>query len=44
MAPGLPEVAIKYHITNATILALTLSIFLISYGIAVSCAEYGLQM
>ncbi|KAJ7867802.1 multidrug resistance protein 4 [Mycena leptocephala] len=34
MAPGLPEVAIKYHITNATILALTLSIFLISYGIA----------
>ncbi|KAJ7483888.1 multidrug resistance protein 4 [Mycena galericulata] len=34
MAPGLPEVAEKYHITNATVLALTLSIFLISYGVA----------
>ncbi|KAJ7368886.1 major facilitator superfamily domain-containing protein [Mycena albidolilacea] len=34
MAPGLPDVAIKYHITNDTIIALTLSIFLISFGIA----------
>ncbi|KAJ7246604.1 major facilitator superfamily domain-containing protein [Mycena haematopus] len=34
MAPGLPDVATKYHITNETIVALTLSIFLISFGIA----------
>lgn len=33
MAPGLPEVALKYHITNPTILALTLSIFLLSFAI-----------
>ncbi|KAH6918029.1 major facilitator superfamily domain-containing protein [Coprinopsis sp. MPI-PUGE-AT-0042] len=32
MAPGLPQVAEKYDITNPTILALTLSIFLISYA------------
>jgi hypothetical protein len=36
MAPGLPEVATKYNISNETIVALTLSIFLISFGIAVS--------
>ena len=36
MAPGLPEVATKYGITNSTVLALTLSIYLISFGIAVS--------
>ncbi|KAF8214119.1 multidrug resistance protein 4 [Mycena galopus ATCC 62051] len=34
MAPGLPEVASKYHITGETIIALTLSIFLISFGVA----------
>ncbi|KAF9525091.1 multidrug resistance protein 4 [Crepidotus variabilis] len=33
MAPGLPEVAQKYNITNPTILALTLSVFLISFSI-----------
>ncbi|KAJ7756796.1 multidrug resistance protein 4 [Mycena maculata] len=33
MAPGLPEVAAKYDITNPTVIALTLSIFLISFGI-----------
>ncbi|KAF7332555.1 SAP domain-containing protein [Mycena kentingensis (nom. inval.)] len=34
MAPGIPELAIKYHITNDTIVAMTLSIFLISFAIA----------
>lgn len=33
MAPGLPDVAIKYGITNPTVVALTLSIFLLSYGV-----------
>jgi len=33
MAPGLPDIALKYHITNPTILALTLSIFLLSFAI-----------
>ncbi|KAH0840060.1 major facilitator superfamily domain-containing protein [Lanmaoa asiatica] len=33
MAPGLPDLAIKYGITNPTILALTLSIFLLSFAI-----------
>jgi MFS family permease len=33
MAPGLLDVAIKYEITNPTVLALTLSIFLLSYAI-----------
>jgi len=33
MAPGLPDVAIKFNITNPTILALTLSIFLLSFAI-----------
>lgn len=33
MAPGLPEVAQKYGITNSSILALTLSIFLLSFAI-----------
>lgn len=36
MAPGLPDIAIKYHITNETLIAMTLSIFLISFGVAVS--------
>ncbi|KAJ6521111.1 multidrug resistance protein 4 [Mycena capillaripes] len=34
MAPGLPEVAEKYNITNETLIAMTLSIFLISFGVA----------
>ncbi|KAF8966560.1 multidrug resistance protein 4 [Flammula alnicola] len=33
MAPGLPEVADKYNITSATIVALTLSIFLVSFAL-----------
>lgn len=36
MAPGIPEVAAKYHITDPTIIALTLSIFLISFALGVS--------
>ena len=33
MAPGLPDLASKYGITSPTILALTLSIFLLSFAI-----------
>lgn len=33
MAPSLPDVAIKYGITNPTVTALTLSIFLLSFAI-----------
>lgn len=33
MAPGLPEVAIKYHIENESVISLTLSIFLLSFAI-----------
>ncbi|KAG1850213.1 major facilitator superfamily domain-containing protein [Suillus subalutaceus] len=33
MAPGLPDVATKFNITNPTIAALTLSIFLLSFAI-----------
>jgi MFS family permease len=33
MAPGLPQVARKYHITNESLLSLTLSIFLLSFAI-----------
>ncbi|KAF5381298.1 hypothetical protein D9615_008391 [Tricholomella constricta] len=33
MAPGLEDVAIKYDITNSTIVALTLSIYLLSFAI-----------
>jgi len=36
MAPGIPEVAAKYHITEPTTIALTLSIFLISFALGVS--------
>lgn len=32
MAPGLPEIGIKYGITSETILAMTLSIFLLSFA------------
>jgi hypothetical protein len=35
MAPGLPEIATQYGITNPTVTALTLSIFLVSFGIGV---------
>ena len=35
MAPGLPEVATLYGITNPTILAMTLSVFLVSFAIGV---------
>ncbi|KAF4618567.1 hypothetical protein D9613_010177 [Agrocybe pediades] len=33
MAPGLPDVALKYHITSVTLSGLTLSIFLVSFAI-----------
>jgi len=33
MAPGLPEIAVKYNITSSTIGALCLSIFLLSYAL-----------
>ncbi|KAJ7068800.1 major facilitator superfamily domain-containing protein [Mycena amicta] len=33
MAPGIPDIAIKYGITNETIAAMTLSIFLVSFAI-----------
>ncbi|KAH7924032.1 MFS general substrate transporter [Leucogyrophana mollusca] len=33
MAPGLPDLAIKYGITNPTLIGLTLSIFLLSFAI-----------
>jgi MFS family permease len=33
MAPGLPDVAIKFGITDLTVIALTLSIFLLSFAI-----------
>ena len=36
MAPGIPEVAMKYGITNSTIIALTLSIFLLSFAFGVN--------
>lgn len=33
MAPSLPDLAVKYGITNPTVTALTLSIFLLSFAI-----------
>lgn len=33
MAPGLPDVAIKYDISNPTVTALTLSIFILSFAV-----------
>lgn len=36
MAPGLPEIATKYGITSQTTVAMTLSIFLLSFAIGVS--------
>ncbi|KAH7916329.1 major facilitator superfamily domain-containing protein [Hygrophoropsis aurantiaca] len=33
MAPGLPDLAIKYGITSPTIIAMTLSVFLLSFAI-----------
>jgi len=35
MAPGLPEIAIKYGITNPSVVALTLSIFLLAFALGV---------
>jgi hypothetical protein len=35
MAPALPAVAVQYQITDPTVVAMTLSIFLLSYGIVV---------
>jgi hypothetical protein len=44
MAPGLPEVGLKYGISSPTLIALTLSIFLFSFAIGVcdcrSSAKY----
>lgn len=41
MAPGLPEVAVKYGITDSpTLIALTLSIFLFSFAIGVRVSHY----
>ncbi|KXN81467.1 hypothetical protein AN958_04548 [Leucoagaricus sp. SymC.cos] len=40
IAPGLPVVALKYEITNPTVVALTLSILLLSYGIGVCLLAY----
>ena len=39
MGPGLPEIATKYGITNATVVALTLSIFLLAYALGVSTIQ-----
>ncbi|KAH9478455.1 Efflux pump radE [Psilocybe cubensis] len=33
MAPGIPDLALKYGITNSTVVALTLSVFLLSFAI-----------
>jgi multidrug resistance protein len=33
MAPGLPEVALRYHIESPTLIALTLSIYLLSFAL-----------
>ncbi|KAI6130537.1 major facilitator superfamily domain-containing protein [Pisolithus croceorrhizus] len=33
MAPGLPDIALRYHITNPTVLALTLCVFLLSLAV-----------
>ena len=38
MAPGMQEIALKYGITNSTVLALTLSIFLLALATGVSRA------
>ncbi|KAJ7284448.1 major facilitator superfamily domain-containing protein [Mycena rebaudengoi] len=35
MAPGLPQIAVKYGITNPTVVALILSIFLVTFAFAV---------
>lgn len=39
MAPSLQQVADKYAITNGTVLALTLSIFLVSFALGVSAVR-----
>ena len=40
MAPGLPDVASTYHITSPTIVALTLSAFLISFALGVRSINF----
>jgi hypothetical protein len=35
MAPGLSEIRARYEIESQTVLAMTLSIFLVSFGIGV---------
>jgi hypothetical protein len=40
MAPGLPEIAAKYNIQNPTIVALTLSAFLLAFALGVSSSCY----
>ncbi len=37
MAPGIPQLAYKYGITNETIIAMTLCIYLLSFAIGVCC-------
>lgn len=44
MSPGLPQVATKYGITSETILALSLSIYLLSFAISVSTAYLGISL
>ncbi|KAJ3516908.1 hypothetical protein NLJ89_g836 [Agrocybe chaxingu] len=39
MAPGLPDLAVKYGIESPTVVALTLSIFLLSFALGVSVSE-----
>jgi hypothetical protein len=41
MAPGLPGVATKYAITNQTYVAMTLSIYLLSFALGVSTTSSG---
>ena len=43
MAPGLPEIAEKYGIQSATVVALTLSIFLLSFAIGVSVILFAIS-
>lgn len=40
MAPGIPQIAVKFGITNPTVIALTLSIFLLSFAFGVSPRLY----
>lgn len=44
MAPGLPDVALTYHITSPTVVALTLSAFLISFALGVRSIHLIIQL